>query len=91
MPVVYSAVARGQVVLAEYAVIAGNFSAVARDCLAKASGGQRAGGTAPSSASAAAPAAPARWTFATDGHLFSFLGPDQDRFSECSSVTGRGG
>lgn len=35
MPLIYSAVARGAAVLAEYGVIAGNFGAVARDCLAK--------------------------------------------------------
>lgn len=35
MPLVYSAVARGSVILAEYSVFAGNFPQVAKDCLDK--------------------------------------------------------
>lgn len=35
MPLIYSAVARGPVVLAEYAVFAGNFSSVAKAYLSK--------------------------------------------------------
>jgi len=36
MPLVYSAVARGSAVLADYSVFAGNFNAVAKDYLSKA-------------------------------------------------------
>jgi vesicle-associated membrane protein 72 len=35
MPLVYSSVSRGQVTLAEYAALAGNFSQVAKDLLAR--------------------------------------------------------
>lgn len=35
MPLIYSAVARGPVILAEYSVFAGNFSQVAKDYLSK--------------------------------------------------------
>lgn len=37
MPIIYSAVARGGAVLADYSVFAGNFAAVAKDYLTKAS------------------------------------------------------
>jgi len=37
MPLIYSAVARGSTILADYAVFAGNFSTVAKDYLSKAS------------------------------------------------------
>ena len=37
MPLIYSAVARGPAILAEYAVFAGNFSSVAKDYLSKSS------------------------------------------------------
>ncbi len=37
MPLIYSAVARGPTILAEYAVFAGNFSSVAKDYLSKSS------------------------------------------------------
>ena len=37
MPLIYSAVARGSAILADYSVFAGNFAAVAKDYLGKAS------------------------------------------------------
>lgn len=37
MPLMYSAVARGSAVLAEYSAFGGNFNAVAKDYLSKAS------------------------------------------------------
>jgi hypothetical protein len=41
MPLIYSAVARGGAVLAEYSVFAGNFAAVAKDYLSKSSSAGR--------------------------------------------------
>jgi hypothetical protein len=41
MPLIYSAVARGAAVLADYSVFAGNFNPVAKDCLSKAQGAGR--------------------------------------------------
>jgi hypothetical protein len=41
MPLIYSAVARGPTILAEYAVFAGNFSAVTKDYLSKANNSGR--------------------------------------------------
>lgn len=89
MPAIYSAVARGPAVLAEYAVLAGNFSAVARDYLAKAGVvGAWSSSSAPSSPSSAAAnggnnnnSSGTRSSYTVDGHLFSFLA-DNDGFSE---------
>jgi hypothetical protein len=87
MPAIYAAVARGTAVLAEYAVLAGNFSAVARDYLAKTgSGGGGGGGAAglawsAAASSAAAASAGTRSSYTVDGHLFSFLA-DADGFSK---------
>ena len=41
MPLIYSAVARGAAVLAEYSVFAGNFNPVAKDYLSKANANGR--------------------------------------------------
>ena len=41
MPLIYSAVARGPIILAEYSVFAGNFSAVTKDYLGKATNAGR--------------------------------------------------
>lgn len=41
MPLIYSAVARGSAVLAEYSVFAGNFNAVTKDYLSKATNSGR--------------------------------------------------
>lgn len=41
MPLIYSAVARGPVILAEYSVFAGNFQQVTKDYLSKSSNGGR--------------------------------------------------
>uniref|UniRef100_A0A0E0E9L8 V-SNARE coiled-coil homology domain-containing protein n=1 Tax=Oryza meridionalis TaxID=40149 RepID=A0A0E0E9L8_9ORYZ len=60
---IYAFVARGTAVLAEYTEFTGNFPALAAQCLQRlpASGGGGGGG------------APARFSYACDGHTFNFL------------------
>ncbi|BAF21205.1 vesicle-associated membrane protein 724 [Oryza sativa Japonica Group] len=61
---IYAFVARGTAVLAEYTEFTGNFPALAAQCLQRlpASGGGGSGG-----------GAPARFSYACDGHTFNFL------------------
>lgn len=61
---IYAFVARGTAVLAEYTEFTGNFPALAAQCLQRlpASGGGGSGG-----------GAPARFSYACDGHIFNFL------------------
>lgn len=59
---IYAFVARGTAVLAEYTEFTGNFPAIAAQCLQRLPAGSGGGG-----------GAPARFSYACDGHTFNFL------------------
>ncbi|CAL5089635.1 unnamed protein product [Urochloa decumbens] len=60
---IYAFVARGIAVLAEYTEFTGNFPAIAAQCLQR----------LPAGSSASTGGAPARFSYACDGHTFNFL------------------
>lgn len=63
---IYAFVARGTAVLAEYTEFTGNFPAIAAQCLQRLPAGS-------SASPGTGGGAPARFSYACDGHTFNFL------------------